>query len=180
MPAMEITGAPPPWLQAGLTIRTAGRMILAGLIDGFLGEAFLGALFGNSFTQSILYDPALQSPLFIQMTTQRDFPLSIAGLIVLSVIHSALYAVLAPALPGRTWIGKGLFWGLTIWLMYWVFQEWFIYHTLFREPLILCMMELSFLLIGSCIEGLAIAFLLRERTEMNAINALSKAPSTTG
>jgi hypothetical protein len=166
MPALEMIGAPLPSSQTGLTIGKVVRVIAAGLAGGFLGEAFLGGLFGNPLTQSILYDPTLQSPLFIEVTTQRNFPISIAGLIVLSVIHAALYTALVPSLPGRTWIGTGLFWGLTIWLMYWVFQEWFIYRTLLREPFILCSLELLFLLIGSCIEGLVIAFLLRRQTEM--------------
>ncbi len=44
--------------------------------------------------------------------------------------------------------------------MYWVFQEWFIYHTLLREPLLLNLLELNLLFIGSVAEGLIIAKLL--------------------
>ena len=166
MAVLEIIGVPLRPAQTGMTMRRSGRIVVAGLAGGFFGEAILGALFANPVTQSILYDPALQSRLFIEVTTQRNFAISIAGLIVLSVIHAALYSVLSPSVPGRTWIGKGLFWGLTIWLMYWLFQEWFIYHTLLREPLILCALELVLLLFGSCIEGLTIAYLLRKETEM--------------
>lgn len=44
--------------------------------------------------------------------------------------------------------------------MYWVFQEWFVYHTLLLEPLLLNLLELVILLIGSIIEGLIISWFL--------------------
>jgi hypothetical protein len=44
--------------------------------------------------------------------------------------------------------------------MFWLFQEWFIYHTLLGEPLILNLLELSILLLGSLVEGAIIAFFL--------------------
>lgn len=56
---------------------------------------------------------------------------------------------------------KGLFWGFAIWAMYWLFQEWFIYHTLLREPVMLCALELSILLLGSLVEGVIISLILR-------------------
>jgi hypothetical protein len=138
------------------------RIAIAGLIGGFVSEAVLGALFVNPLTYSVLYNPNLQSRLFIEITAQRNLPLSISGLIVLSIIHGWLYTVFAPSIPGETWLKKGLFWGLTIWLMFWLFQEWFIYHTLLGEPLLLNALELVLLLIGSCVEGLTIAFVLRK------------------
>ena len=137
-----------------------GKIILAGLVGGFFGEGVLGALFSSPPVKSILYDPTLQSQLFIDITPTRNLPLSVLGLIALSVIHSWLFYIMKSAIPGRTWIKKGLFWGLTIWLMYWVFQEWFIYHTLLREPLILNVFELVILLAGSLVEGLCISAIL--------------------
>lgn len=50
--------------------------------------------------------------------------------------------------------------GLTIWLMYWLFQEWFIYNTLLGEPFILNLLELTILILGSLVEGVVIAFFL--------------------
>jgi hypothetical protein len=47
-----------------------------------------------------------------------------------------------------------------IWLMYWLFQEWFIYHTLLGEPLFLNLLELSILIVGSLVEGIVISFFL--------------------
>jgi hypothetical protein len=58
---------------------------------------------------------------------------------------------------------KGLFWGLAIWLMYWVFQEWFIYNTLLGEPLFLNILELTILMLGSLVEGIVIAFFLAHK-----------------
>lgn len=138
------------------------KIIFAGLVAGFVSEGILGVLFVNPLIKSILYNPNIQSQLFIEITSQRNLIISIAGVIVLSIIHAWLYTIFAKSVPGTTWVRKGLFWGLTIWLMFWVFQEWFIYHALLNEPLILNALELALLLIGSCTEGLIIAFAFRK------------------
>ncbi len=136
------------------------RAIIAGILGGFVGNGVLGALFSIPFIKTILYDPALQSRLFIDLTPRRNIPVSVAGLVILSGLHGWLYAILRASIPGNNWIRKGLFWGFAIWAMYWLFQEWFIYHTLLEEPFLLNMLELVMLLIGSLIEGLIISFLI--------------------
>ncbi len=138
------------------------QIIFVGLLAGFVSEAILGILFVNPLIKSILYNPNIQSQLFIDITPQRNLAVSIMGVIVLSIIHAWLYTIFARSIPGTTWVKKGLFWGLTIWLMYWVFQEWFIYHTLLNEPLILNFLELVILLVGSFVEGLIIALAFRK------------------
>jgi hypothetical protein len=140
----------------------AGRIVLAGIVGGFLGNGVLGALFSSPPVKRILYDPSLQGRLFLEVTPTRDIPLSVAGLVLLSIVHAWFFSVFSPSVPGRTWMRKGLFWGLTIWLMYWVFQEWFIYHTLLGEPWFLNLLELGLLLIGSLVEGLVISGILRD------------------
>jgi len=140
-----------------------GKIIIAGLLGGFLGNGVLGALFSLPAITSILYNPSLQSKLFIEITPLRNIPVSVGGLVVLSVIHSWLFSVFSPSIPGGSWIRKGIFWGLTIWLMFWVFQEWFIYHTLLAEPIVLNLLELVILLAGSLVEGLVIAFFLARK-----------------
>ena len=130
------------------------------MLGGFVGNGVLGALFSSSPVQLLLYHPYLQSQLFRDITPLRNIPVSVAGLVVLSAIHGWLFGVFQNSIPGTTWWKKGLFWGLTIWLTFWVFQEWFIYHTLLLEPLILCAVELVILLLGSLVEGIVIAFLL--------------------
>lgn len=136
------------------------RIISAGLLGGFLGNGVLGGIFSLPLVKSILYDPSLQSKLFIDVTPGRDIPISVAGLVVLSIVHAWLFAMFLPSLPGGTRLKKGLFWGVTIWLMYWVFQEWFIYHTLLMEPFILNFLELAILLAGSLVEGVVISFMV--------------------
>lgn len=140
-----------------------GKVVIAGIVGGFFGEGVLGALFSSPPVKALLYDPKIQSQLFIDITPTRNLPLSVAGLILLSVIHSWFFDVLKSAIPGQTWVRKGFFWGFMIWAMYWVFQEWFIYHTLLREPLILNLLELVILLAGSLVEGLIIAFMLSRK-----------------
>ncbi|MCX6132103.1 MAG: hypothetical protein NTX25_23985, partial [Proteobacteria bacterium] len=101
--------------------------------------------------------------LFLEVTPQRNIPLSVAGLVILSGFHGWLFSLFAPSIPGQTWFKRGLFWGLVIWLLFWLPQEWFIYHTLLMEPLALNAVELIVLLIGSLVEGLVIARILTLR-----------------
>jgi hypothetical protein len=143
----------------------AGRTAAAGLAGGLAGNAILGLAFSSAPLQALLYDPALQSALFIEVARGRDIPTSVAGLVILSIVHAWLYGLLAPSMPGAGRIAKGLFWGLAIWLMYWVFQEWFIYKTLLHEPWPLVAVELAVLLAGSLVEGLVIAGLMPHRQQ---------------
>ena len=141
------------------------KIIGTGLLAGFVSEGILRALFMSPPIQKILYNPQWQSKLFLEVTPTRDLFPSIAGIVVLSIIHAWLFTVFQKAIPGNNWKSRGLFWGLTIWLMYWVFQEWFIYHTLLKEPILLNMLELTILLAGSFVEGLIIAKLLYKKNE---------------
>jgi hypothetical protein len=145
-------------------MKRAMLSILAGWLGGFAGNAFFGALFSSPWIKNMLYDHAWQSQLYLDITPQRNLAVSIAGLIVLSGLHGIFFHLFKPAIPGRTWFQQGLFWGLTIWAVYYLFQEWFIYITLLREPYTLALIELAILLTGSLIEGLVIAKVV-EKTE---------------
>ncbi|MDH3252963.1 MAG: hypothetical protein OEM41_09245 [Ignavibacteria bacterium] len=149
------------------------RILLAGIVGGFVGNGVLGVLFSSAPIRSILYNPEWQSRLFIEVTPHRDVSVSVAGLVLLSVIHAWLFSVFMPSIPGKTWLKKGLFWGVTIWLMYWLFQEWFIYHTLLGEPLLLNLLELSILILGSLTEGTIISFFLARQAVGSAERELS-------
>ncbi|WP_159518231.1 hypothetical protein [Sunxiuqinia indica] len=138
------------------------KIIYSGLIAGLFSQGILGALFMSPPVQKILYNPNWQSELFLEITPTREIFPSVAGLVVLSIVHSWLFNLLQKSIPGQTWIKKGLFWGFTIWIMYWVFQEWFVYHTLLQEPILLTFVELTILLFGSLIEGLIISKFLFE------------------
>jgi len=153
--------------------------VASGLAGGFLGNGLLGALFSAPPLRRVLYDPSLQSPLFLEITPQRNVPLSVAGLVVLSGIHGWLFARLAAGIPGSTWVRQGLFWGVTIWATYWLFQEWFIYYTLLQEPPLLALPELAVLLPGSLAEGLVIAG-LQARAASNAEMLSSASPGGIG
>ncbi len=141
------------------------KIIISGLIAGSISEAVLGGLFMSPPVKSLLYNPAYQSETFILLTPTRDFIPSITGIVILSVVHSWLFSLFQPSIPGNSWYKKGIIWGLTIWIMYWLFQEWFIYHTLLNEPILLNLFELLLLLIGSLVEGLIISkFLYQHNT----------------
>ena len=142
------------------------KVIIGGLSGGFIGEGIMGGLFMSPFIHSILYDPSIQSALFLEITPDRDLFKSIAGMVILSIAHAWFYSLFIQSIPGRTWIKKGLFWGFTIWLMYWVFQEWFIYHTLLNEPIVLNLLELLILLLGSLAEGMIIAWFLKKELKV--------------
>lgn len=139
------------------------RALMAGWLGGFAANGLLGALFSNQWVRSVLYDPNLQSQLFITVTPQRNIAISVIGLIVLSGIHGLMYALLSPSIPGRTWLMKGLVWGFMIWASYWLFQEWFIYITLLGEPPALAVFELIILLAGALLEGAVIAKICASR-----------------
>lgn len=66
------------------------KIILAGLVGGFVGNGVLGGLFSSPPIKAILYNPALQSQLFQDVTPQRNIPVSVVGLVILSIIHSWL------------------------------------------------------------------------------------------
>lgn len=137
------------------------RIGCAGLLSGISGNALLGLLFSSPPAQAVLYNPAWQSALFLEITPQRNIPVSVAGLVVLAVPLAWLFARLQGAMPGQGWVARGIFWGLVIWLTYWLPQEWFIYHTLLREPLPLCAFELLLLLAGAMLQGIVTSALLR-------------------
>ena len=142
---------------------SALKIAFAGIAGGFAGNGILGALFSAPFIRALLYNPDWQSKSYIELTPSRNIPVSVAGLVLLSVVHSWLFNLLMPSIPGNTWVRKGFFWGLAICLMYWLFQEWFMFSALLREPPLLCLLEMVLLLIGSIVEGVVIAFFLARK-----------------
>ncbi|MFH1871965.1 MAG: hypothetical protein ABIK82_09290 [Pseudomonadota bacterium] len=145
--------------------RSVVKSLAAGWVGGFIGNGFLGAMFSMPFVLAILYDPNLQSELFRTVTPTRNIPVSVVGLVVLSGLHGLFFNVLRNSIPGDTWVKRGLWWGFCLWAVFWLAQEWFIYVTLLREPVLLASLELVILLGGSLIEGVVIAAILdRSRT----------------
>lgn len=134
-----------------------GRGAIAGMVGGLAGQLVMAPLFVNPLTQRVLFNPELQSELFIDAASGRNVPVSVLGLVILSAVHGLLYSRLKWAMPGRNWVQRGAFWGITIWLMYWLFQEWFVYVTLLGEPVLLATFELVLTAAGALVEGIIIA-----------------------
>ena len=51
-----------------MTNNSALKILLAGLVGGFVGNGVLGALFSSPPIQSILYNPEWQSQIFTEIT----------------------------------------------------------------------------------------------------------------
>ena len=77
-----------------MTKNSTVKILVAGLVGGFIGNGVLGPIFSSPPIQSILYNPEWQSQLFIEITPKRNIPVSVAGLVILSIIHAWLFSVL--------------------------------------------------------------------------------------
>ena len=64
-----------------MNTQTMAGSLAAGWAGGFAGNALLGALFSSPFVRRVLYDPEVQSQVFISLTSQRDIAVSVAGLV---------------------------------------------------------------------------------------------------
>lgn len=146
---------------------TLGQQLIAGWAGAFVGQGILGVLFTRAPVRDVLFDPELQSPLFIELASTRNIPLSVAGLVLFGGIYGWLQTLLAARYPTDSVGRSGLRLGALIWGVYWLPQEWFIYHTLLHEPLLLCALELVLLALGSLVAGcvtVAAARVLQRRT----------------
>lgn len=47
------------------------KIVIAGLVGGFVGNGVLGAIFASPPIQAILYNPNFQSALFIEITPKK-------------------------------------------------------------------------------------------------------------
>ena len=63
-----------------MTKNSVVKILIAGLVGGFIGNGVMGALFSSPPIQSILYNPEWQSQLFIEITPKRNIPVSVAAL----------------------------------------------------------------------------------------------------
>ncbi|MGH9930119.1 MAG: hypothetical protein ACREA9_12980, partial [Pyrinomonadaceae bacterium] len=70
------------------------KTTLTGLLAGLISNGVLGVLFSSPPVQKVLYNPKWQSQLFIEVTPKRNIPVSVAGLVLLSVIHAWLFSVM--------------------------------------------------------------------------------------
>jgi hypothetical protein len=144
------------------------RIVLAGLAGGAATNlAMLVTFRVLGFESGLLLDPRWQSPKLIAVWTRLaplprvvDAPLPIIlGLFAFSLFHAWLYAKLAGHWPRGLWPRAWRLGGLVFVLSY-VFFEFFTPFNLFREPLPLVAVELVFWAVVALAEALAIVAVL--------------------
>ncbi len=118
----------------------------------------------------ILLDPSLQSPKLIAVWTKLEpLPLVvnnplpiILGIIVFGIIHAHLYRWISPAWPSGT-LRRGLSFSLIVFVMTFLFWEFFTPFNQFGEPLPLIALELTFWAAIALADGLLIAAIMEQR-----------------
>jgi hypothetical protein len=112
----------------------------------------------------ILLDPDLQSEKLIAVWTEIDpLPLVvdrplpiILGIVLFGVVHAYLYRWISPAWPTGV-ARRGLSFALVVFLMTFLFWEFFTPFNLFGEPLGLIAIELCFWAVIALADGFAIS-----------------------
>lgn len=146
------------------------RVLLAAVVAGVLMQAVTALLWMNPLTQRIILTPEFgQSQKLInvwrlweplpRIAQQPSVPM-IAGFFLFTLFHVLVYLRLAPVLPGKGWVGKGLSLAAGIWIFQYGYFEFFTPFNQYREPLHLIAYELTLQGIMAAVEGLAIARLI--------------------
>ena len=150
------------------------RILIATLVAGVLMQAATALLWMNPLTKRIILTPEFgQSQKLInvwrlweplpRITQQPSVPM-MAGFLGFTLLHALVYLRLAPLLPGRGWVGKGLCLALGIWVFQYGYFEFFAPFNQYHEPLPLIAYELCLQGIMAVVEGLAIARILGPAT----------------
>jgi hypothetical protein len=154
---------------------SALRTVLAGIGGGFamnlamlLTFRFLG--FGWR-GKGILLNPNVQSKKLIAVWTEiKPLPLVvnnpapiIAGIILFGIIHAFAYRWISPAWPEGI-VARGMRMAILIFLLVFLFWEFFTPFNQFGEPLPLIGLELLFWAIIALADGFVIAFIIEKRT----------------
>lgn len=147
---------------------SASRILVAGLVGGVATNVAMLVTFRLlGFKSGLLLDPRWQSPKLIAVWTQLEplprvvnAPLPmILGLFAFSLFHAWLYAKLSrswpPGLWPRTWRLAGL-----VFVLSYVFFEFFTPFNMFWEPLPLVAVELVFWAVVAAAEAMAIVVVL--------------------
>lgn len=80
-----------------------------------------------------------------------------AGFLLFTALHVGAYRMVAPVLPGHSWIGRGLALAAGIWMFQYAYFEFFGPFNQYREPVSLIAYELLLQAAMAVVEGLAIA-----------------------
>jgi len=144
------------------------RTLLAGLAGGVAMNAAMVLTFRligfGAKADGFLLDPAIQSRKLIDVWTKieplplvvtRPAPI-IAGLVVFGIVHAYLYRWISPAWPAGI-VRRGLAFALLVFLLTFLFWEFFTPFNQFGEPLPLIAAELCFWAVIALADGLAIS-----------------------
>jgi len=160
---------------------THGRTIIAGITGGLsmnvamlLTFRLLG--FGWNGDGILIESPAQSKKLIAIWTEMEPIPLVvnepapiIIGIILFGIIHAYLFRWLSLAWPNGI-VNRGLRFAGLVFVMTFLFWEFFTPYNMFGEPLHLIALELVFWALIALADGLAISVILNERTKN--INAL--------
>lgn len=150
---------------------THGKTILAGVLGGMAMNLAMFVTFrligfgidGNGF----LLKASIQSRKLIAVWTEieplplvvtRPAPI-IIGIVLFGVLHAYLYRWLRPAWPAGV-VRRGLSFALLVFLMTFLFWEFFTPFNQFGEPLRLIAVELCFWAVIALADGLTIAWIM--------------------
>ena len=151
--------------------RSHSKTWIAGIAGGMAMNLAMLATFRfmgfGIHGDGILMDPSLQSRKLIAVWAEMeplplvvDRPLPIImGIIAFGVIHAYLYRWISPSWPPGA-VRRGLFFSLLVFLMTFLFWEFFTPFNLFGEPLPLIALELFFWALVALADGLSIAWIM--------------------
>ena len=157
---------------------THGRIVVGGIAAGVMMNlvmllTFRGLGFGWKGDGILLTSPAQSEKLVAVWTELEPLPLVavapapiMIGLVLFGILHAYLFHWLSPSLPsGR--VGAGLGFGGLVFVMTFLFWEFFTPFNMFGEPLHLIALELVFWACIALAEGLTIGLIIGRRTPMN-------------
>jgi hypothetical protein len=142
------------------------RRLAAAIATGLAFPLAVTLLFSPA--QAILADPRYQSAKMLEVFFRLEplprvgtQPLAVLlGFVGFGAIIGLVYCALAPAFHGRA-VRKGLRFGFVLWLMAFVWFEFFMLWNVLHEPLPLILLELALWLGVSLLVGLAAAWAAR-------------------
>lgn len=159
--------------------KSHARTIVAGIAGGIAMNAAMLLTFrllGFGVTGGgVLLDPSLQSRKLIAVWTEMEpLPLVVSqpvpiilGIICIGIIHAYLYRWIRPAWPSGT-ARRAASFALLVFLLSFLFWEFFTPFNQFGEPLGLIALELIFWAVIALADGLAISFIMERGSSSQA------------
>lgn len=157
-----------PLKAKGILACSKARTVVAGIAGGLATSIAMLVTFRligfGLNADGILLHPEWQSPKLIAVWTKIEPlpriisqpPIMIAGLVLFGVLHAAIYRAISASWPKRWW-SRGIRFSALLFVMTFLFWEFFTPFNLFGEPLALISIELLFWTIVAISEGFVIA-----------------------